>query len=269
MFRGDVPPTPLRQVYGGHFVGQAMRAAMRTVPRDSQPHALRISFPRAGRTEQVRECRVRRTRDGSSFSSRSVDVLQQGRLLALVSISFTGIEGGADYQEVMPPAPEPHALAPLPERVERDPEAWPMLYHAFEHFDVRYVTAPADRLTEAEGAPASSAQVWLRALAPQPYDSSWHACALAYVSDLTLLSVTLPVQGLRPAAPGLRMASLDHMVWFHRPTRVDEWLLYDQKVVSTHGSLGLARGELFATSGSLVASVAQQGLVQKSQTSKT
>ncbi|TRW47638.1 acyl-CoA thioesterase [Georgenia yuyongxinii] len=265
-FRGAVPRTPLRQVYGGHLIGQAMTAALATVPDGRRPHSLQTYFLRPGRPDEVIDYHVARTRDGSAFTSRTVEAWQGGRLVAQVSVSFTTAQDGHAFAPGMPSAPDPTGLPTLPALVAADPDGWPALYRHFEHFDVRYVVAPRDRLTGPEGRPTGGAQVWLKTLAPQPYPAAWHATALAYVSDLSLLSVTLPVQSLRPGLPGLQMASLDHVVWFHRPCRVDEWLLYDQGVVATGSSLGLAQGHLFGSDGELVASVMQQGLVRARRT---
>jgi acyl-CoA thioesterase II len=265
-FRGVVPPTPLRQVYGGHLIGQAMTAALATAPDGRRPHSLQTYFLRPGRPEEGIDYHVTRTRDGSAFTTRTVEAWQGARLVAQVSVSFAAAQGGPAFAPGMPSAPDPTGLPTLPARVTDDPDAWPALYRYFEHFDVRYVVPPRDRLAGRDGRPTRGAQVWLKALAPQPYPAAWHATALAYVSDLSLLSVTLPVQSLRPGLPGLQMASLDHVVWFHRPCRVDEWLLYDQSVVATGSSLGLAQGHLFGSGGELVASVMQQGLVRARRT---
>ncbi|MFJ2033169.1 acyl-CoA thioesterase [Streptosporangium sp. NPDC087985] len=263
-FTGRVPPTELRQVYGGHLVGQAALAARTTVSPGRRLHSLQTYFLRPGRNDAELEYRIRRIRDGASSCTRLVKIRQGGVQIAQVSASFTSFEAlELSYQVPMPTAPPPEALPTLHQRVTDHPDDWPLLYRTWRHFDVRYVEAPRDRLSGSTNGPRTSAQVWLRADEPQPDDPGWHECALAYVSDLTLLSVVLPAMSLRPALPGLRMASLDHMLWFHQPCRVDGWILYDQSTHAVGGGLGLASGHLFQQDGTLLATVMQQGVIRR------
>jgi len=265
LFRGTVTPTALASlatIYGGHLVGQGLTAAARTVPARRRPHSMQTYFLRAGRPGEEIEYRVRRTRDGATLSTRAVDVYQRRQQIAQISASFAEHLGGVDHQTPMPEAPAPETMPTLAELVQSDPDAWPPLYRAWTLFDIRYAVAPRDRQARPGRTPPGHAQVWLRATQPARGDATWHACALAYVSDLTLLSATLSVQSLRPGLPGLTMASLDHVLWFHRACSVTDWLLYDQSVPSTSGGLSLARGRLFTRTGTLVASVMQEGMVR-------
>jgi acyl-CoA thioesterase-2 len=265
LFRGTVTPRSLASlatIYGGHLVGQGLVAAARTVPARRRPHSMQTYFLRPGRPGEQIEYRVRLTRDGATLSRRAVDVYQRRQQIAQISASFADQLDGVDHQTPMPEAPAPETMPALAELVQSDPEGWPPLYHAWTLFDVRYAAAPRDRQARPGHAPPGHAQVWLRAAQPVSGDATWHACALAYASDLTLLSATLPVQSLRPGMPGLAMASLDHVLWFHRACSVSDWLLYDQFVPSTSGGLSLARGRLFSRNGTLVASVMQEGMVR-------
>jgi acyl-CoA thioesterase-2 len=262
VFRGRIPATPLTRVFGGHLVGQALLAAMPSIPEDRLPHSLKTSFLRPGSTTEALDYHVRELREGSTFSTRQVLVIQGGVEISQVTVSFTVPGDGGEHQPVAPAAPDPNTLPTLAENVAREPGVWPLLYQHWRDIDVRHVLTPSQRLRSADPADRQHAQVWLRAEQRQPDDPRWHACVLAYLSDLTLLSVALPVLSLLPGQPGLTMASLDHDIWFHRPTRVDDWLLYDQTCASAAAGLALVTGRLFTRSGELVVSVVQQGLIR-------
>jgi acyl-CoA thioesterase-2 len=267
LFCGAAPDRLAGAVFGGHLIGQALAAAARTVTGQRRPHSLHAYFLRRGRPGQDLEYRVRTLRDGFTFNARGVDICQGGELIAELSASFAQDLDGARHQDPMPAAPDPESLPPLADLVRAEPGIWPPLYQTWTLFDVRFAVPPHDRRSRPADASAGRSQVWLRATdpgpaGPLPADPVWQACALAYVSDLTLMTATLPVQGLRPDLPGLSVASLDHAVWFHRPCVVTDWLLYDQSVPATSSGLALATGRLFTRDGALVASVTQQGMVR-------
>jgi acyl-CoA thioesterase-2 len=244
LFRGWPVRTTLPRTYGGQVAGQALVAATRTVDRRLAVHSLHGYFVRPGNPLTPTLYDVERVRDGRSFATRRVTAIQQGKALFTMSASFHCSDAGPEHQEPGPSVSPPEALAELVDgdfqEVHR--AEWP-------DWDVRRI--PSDH-----GDPRQ--QVWLRHREPLPDDPVLHACALAYVSDMTLLGCT------RLIHPGqqLQMASLDHAVWFLRPFRADEWLLYDQNSPSAGFGRGLAHGRIFDRSGSLLATVVQEGLMR-------
>ena len=245
LYRGASPQTNLQRTFGGQVAGQALVAATRTVPSELVVHSLHGYFLRAGDTSVPIVYRVERVRDGRSFATRTVTGLQHGRAIFTVTASFQVRDEGPEHQEVAPQAPSP-------EELDADPEAgtWDeFLRLEWPEWEVLRVPSPV-------GEPRQ--QVWLRHRTPLPDDPVLHACALAYASDLTLLGVArLPHE-----QAALQMASLDHAVWYLRPARADEWLLYDQTSPSAGGGRGLTSGRIYDRSGRLVASVVQEGLMR-------
>jgi acyl-CoA thioesterase-2 len=266
LFRGRQPDTSLQRVFGGQVAGQALVAAARTVPAGRAAHSLHAYFLRPGDTAVPIVYDVEQTRDGRSFSTRRTVARQHGRSIFYLSASFQDPEEGLDHQDAAPPAPDPEdcpSLAELYARVSgRSAAGWEREWAALE---VRYAgdSRPGGELRSTER-PAQS-RLWLRTSGRLPDDPVLHTCVLTYASDLTLLAATLVPHGTYLGAPGLVTASLDHAMWFHRPFRVDEWLLYDQVSPSASGARGLAIGRLFDRAGRLVASVAQEGLVRVSR----
>jgi acyl-CoA thioesterase-2 len=206
---------------------------------------------------------VERTRDGRTFSTRRVVARQHGKPIFYMSASFQVPEDGLDHQDPMPSAPPPEECPELGELLaqitKRPREQWDREWAALE---VRYGGDSREGgVLHGPEHPARS-RVWLRASGKLP-DRPWlHEAVLAYASDLTLLSVSLVPHGLFIGDPRLQPASLDHAMWFHRPVRADEWLLYDQVSPSASGGRGLATGRLFTLDGRLVASVVQEGLIR-------
>jgi acyl-CoA thioesterase-2 len=211
-------------------------------------HSLHAYFLRPGDPAVPIVYEVDRIRDGRSFTTRRVVAIQHGQAIFNLSASFHVDEPGYDHQMDVPAVPDPESLPPPPAGDE-----------PARAIDVRPVTTDA--------APGR-ARTWLRADGRLPDDPLLHACVVTYASDLTLLDTVLSAHGLNPhrvalsSAPGVMLASLDHAVWFHRPFRADEWLLYDQDSPVAHGARGFARGSIFTRSGGLVASVVQEGLVR-------
>jgi acyl-CoA thioesterase II len=251
LFRGPAPDTSLQRVFGGQVAAQALVAAGRTVESPRQVHSLHAYFLRPGDPSRPIVYEVDRTRDGRSFSTRRVAALQHGRPIFTMSASFQIPEEGLEHQVPMPEVPDPETLdrPPGPEL-----ERWRAI-------DLRF--AGPDTWTVDDPDPVPPGQwVWFRAAEPLPDDPLLHVCVLAYASDLTLLSSTLRRHGVSRRARNLQMASMDHAMWFHRPFRADEWLLYDQFSPSASGARGLASGRIFASDGRLVASVMQEGLIR-------
>ena len=265
LFRGRQPATSLQRVFGGQVLGQALAAGARTVERDREIHSLHSYFLRPGDTSVPIVYDVERTRDGRSFSTRRVVARQHGKPIFYMSASFQVPEEGLDHQDPMPAAPPPEDCPELGELLaaltNRPREQWDREWAALE---VRYGgdSREGGALHDPEH-PARS-RVWLRASGNLPVTPWLHEAVLAYASDLTLLSVSLVPHGLFIGDPRLQPASLDHAMWFHRPFRADEWLLYDQVSPSASGGRGLATGRLFTVDGRLVASVVQEGLIRVS-----
>jgi acyl-CoA thioesterase II len=247
LFRGRSPDTQRQRVFGGLVAGQALVAAGRTVPAERRVHSLHAYFLRPGDATTPIVYAVERMRDGRSFTTRRAVATQHGRPIFVLSASFQVDEGGFEHQAPMPAAPDPATL-PAPED-----DRWGA-------FALRYAsgwgTAAAQPYPEAHG------QIWFRTQGPMPDDALLHHGALVYISDLSLLPATLLPHGLAYDDAGVQMASIDHAMWFHGPVRVDDWLLYDQHSPRASGARGFARGQVFTRDGTLVASVAQEGLIR-------
>jgi acyl-CoA thioesterase-2 len=261
LFRGQSRDVGAPQVFGGQVLGQALVAASRTV--DGRfVHSLHAYFLRRGDFNSPIVFEVDRSRDGGSFTSRRVVAIQHGQPILTMSASFQIIEPGMDHQAPMPAAPPPEGLRDLgeidAEMRDQVPEKMRCYFEHQRPFEFRPVNPP-NYLTRVKAAP--SKQVWFRALDRLPDDQPLHRCLLTYVSDYHLLdTATLPhgVSFLQ-----LQMASVDHAIWFHRDLRVDEWLLYVIDSPSASGARGFVRGSIYSRDGTLVASVAQEGLIRQ------
>ena len=261
LFRGESRDIGSPQVFGGQVLGQALQAAYRTVT-DRGCHSLHAYFLRRGDFNAPIVYQVDRSRDGTSFSSRRVVAIQHGEQIFNMSASFQVAEQGLEHSVPMPTVPPPESLrdfeadreellAGLPEKVQR----------FFEHrrpFEFRPVQMP--NFLNPEPLPPAK-QVWFRAVDQVPgNDERLHRCLLAYVSDYNLLDTALLPHGC--SLLHLQMASIDHAMWFHRPFRADEWLLYSVDSPSASGARGFARGSIYSRDGRLVASTAQEGLIR-------
>lgn len=266
LFRGQQPHTRLQRVFGGQVAGQALMAAVRTVPHERPVHSLHAYFLRSGDPTVPIVYDVDLVRDGRSFTTRRVAARQHGRPIFYLTASFHKNESGFEHQDLMPAVPPPHECPRLADVLERHSgqrrESWDQEWASLE---VRYVgdSRPGGQLTSSEH--PALAQLWFRAAGQLPSDPTLHACVLAYASDLTLLGAALVPHDIYIGEPGLQAASLDHTMWFHRPFRADEWLLYNQVSPSAYGARGLALGRVFTESGRLVATVAQEGLIRSAE----
>ncbi len=260
VFRGRQPETSLQRVFGGQVASQALVAATRTVDADRVVHSLHAYFLRGGDPSVPILYNAENTRDGRSFSSRRVVARQHDEPIFYMSASFQVPEDGLEHQDPMPEATPPEECPELGDVLAgltgRPRAEWDREWSAL---DVRYAgevrTASGER-----DEPVS--RVWLKSSARIGDDPVVHAAVLTYASDLTLLSAAVLPHGTFIGDPRLQPASLDHAMWFHRPFRVDEWLLYDQASPSASGGRGLATGRLFSEDGRLVASAVQEGLVR-------
>ena len=261
LFRGTSPDESRQRVFGGQVAGQALVAAARTVDTPGRMvHSLHAYFLRPGDPEHPILYEVDRLRDGRSFTTRRVVAIQHGRAIFNLQASFHTDEPGLDHQLEMPAGlPDPETLPDFKTRMEPYREQLGDWYDRPRPIDVRYIGSdPVSR----RGETASGQLVWLRADGPLPDDPVLHKCILTYASDMTLLDTTLLPFGLSWDNPALQMASLDHAMWFHRPFRADEWLLYDQTALSSSSARGLAGGAIFTRDGNLAVSVVQEGLTR-------
>jgi acyl-CoA thioesterase-2 len=259
IFRGRSPDEKRQRVFGGQVAGQALVAAGRTVDRDRTVHSLHAYFLRPGDPNVPILYEVDRIRDGKSFTTRRVVAVQHGKPIFNLSASFHRHEDGIDHQLPAPSAPPPESLPTFHERLAPWKEQLGDWYSRPRPIDLRYVGEPA-RNTEQPRAPEQ--QVWIKADGELPDDPLLHACVVAYASDMTLLDSILLAHQLSWEQPTLQGASLDHAMWFHRPFRADQWLLYDQESPSAHGALGLAAGRIYTEDGTHVVSVMQEGLIR-------
>lgn len=263
LFRGSSQDLGWGRVFGGQVVGQALSAAAQTVPTDRPVHSLHGYFLRPGDATLPVVYEVDPIRDGGTFTTRRVVAIQGGEAIFTLECSFQTVEDGFDHQDPMPPAPEPdtllseHQLAVLVG--DRLPDVLKRVALADRPVEIRPVD-PTDPLRPKK-LPASR-QLWYKASGPLPDDPAVHQYLLAYASDFNFLTTAMLPHGVSWVTPGLQLASLDHAMWFHRPFRFDDWLLYEVHSPSASGSRGLVFGRFFDRQGRLVASLAQEGLMR-------
>lgn len=261
IFTGPSQWMPHGRVFGGQVLAQSVVAASRTVADDRAIHSLHGYFLRPGNVELPITFSVDRIHDGRSFSTRRTQAYQNGVPILSMIASFQDDDPGLNHQIAMPEN--------LP-----DPESLPsdeVLLSEFDHpvarywatgrpFDLRHISdpvyLPGERETVAHQA------IWMKAVGSMPDDPALHRAALAYASDFSILESVLRRHGIAWATPGLKVASLDHAMWWHRPGRVDEWLLYLQESPTAIGGRGLATARIYSRDGTLVASVAQEGMIR-------
>ncbi|WP_030816619.1 acyl-CoA thioesterase II [Streptomyces sp. NRRL F-2799] len=265
IYRGQSRSAVVPRVFGGQVAAQALVAAGRTVPADRAAHSLHAYFLRTGDPGAPIVYSVDRIRDGRSFTTRRVVAVQHGKPVFHLSASFQAYEDGLDHQAPMPEAPDPATLPTSQERLRGyahlDPEVVERFLEAREAIDLRYVDEPPYGEFGAPREPHS--QVWFRANGKLDDDPLLHVVLATYVSDMTLLDSVLLAHGRGGWAVGdVVGASLDHAMWFHRPFRADEWLLYDQESPSAHGGRGLGQARIYTRDGRLAISVVQEGVVR-------
>lgn len=270
LYRGRSPKVTWQRVFGGQVVGQSLVAAQRTVPDDRFVHSLHGYFMLPGDPSIPIVYEVDRIRDGTSFTTRRVVAIQHGRAIFSLEASFQVDEDGLDHQFEMPdgiPAPDQlqnrqeligNSGIPVPEHIRRYWEhdrPIDMKPVNLEHYISRKKLPPKQ-------------QVWVRATGPVPDNRALQAAVLAYLSDMTLLDTATFPHGRAVFDREIQAASLDHSMWFHRPAVLDDWLLYAQDSPSSSGSRGFNRGALYTLDGTLIASVAQEGLIRLRRSTK-
>lgn len=262
LFRGESRDIGSERVFGGQVLAQALAAAMRTVD-DRAVHSLHAYFLRAGDINAPIVYDVDRARDGSSFSMRRVIAIQHGQQIFNLSASFHKHEEGLQHQAKMPEVPPPAAL-PTADELAKSlapsvPQRMVRFFSRQRPFDFRFVEGPDFDIAEPR---PPSKHIWLKAVDELPDDEDLHRVLLAYVSDFHLITTVTQPHAIAFNMGKLQMASLDHAMWFHRPFRADQWLLYAMDSPSSSGARGFARGRLFTEDGILVASTSQEGLVR-------
>lgn len=267
IFRGRSRSAIVPRVFGGQVAAQALVAAGRTVPEDRLAHSLHAYFLRPGDPGAPIVYTVDRIRDGFSFTTRRVVAVQHGLPIFHLSASFQTYEEGLEHQAGMPPAPAPETLPTAAELLPRyadrfiHPDTVDRLLEARAAVDLRYVEEPPYGTAGVRREPRS--QVWFRTNGKLADDPLLHVCLATYVSDMTLLDSVLLAHGRGGWAVGdVVGASLDHAMWFHRPFRADEWLLYDQESPSASGGRGLGQARIYTQDGRLAISVIQEGVVR-------
>jgi acyl-CoA thioesterase-2 len=262
IFRGRSPQEERQRVFGGQVAGQALVAAGRTVD-EGTVHSLHAYFLRPGDPRAPILYLVDRIRDGRTFTTRRVVAVQHGRAIFNMSASFQKPEPGLEHQRSMPDAPDPETLPTWKERMQEyrsraadDGSSWWDREHAI---DTRYID-PVDPFKPEKRPPTQL--VWMRANGRLPDDPLLHQCVAAYASDMSLIDTGLLPHGVGWDDNKIMVASLDHAMWFHRPFRIDGWVLYAQESPSASGARTFAEGHLFARNGTLVASVTQEGLIR-------
>ncbi len=267
LFRGMRGSEGWQRVYGGQVLGQALSASAQTVEAGRAMHSMHGYFLLAGDPNAEIVYDVERIRDGGSFTTRRVKAIQHGRAIFAMSASFHKAEGSYDHQSTMPAVPPPEELPSIKQLVQQMMTKLPENMQAYwnrEHpIDVRIVDA--SRYASRDPRPAQQA-VWLKANGPLPDDEHMHRAVLAYASDFTLLDTALVAHGKLLFDRDVQLASLDHAMWFHRPFRADDWLLYAQDSPTAFGARGYCRGAIYDRQGRLVASAVQEGLMRKRDT---
>jgi len=263
LFRGTSRDIGRAQVFGGQVLGQALRAAYATT-EGRVVHSLHAYFLRRGDVGAPIVYEVDRSRDGHSFSSRRVIAIQHGEQIFHMSASFQVPEAdGLDHQAAMPVVPPPEQLGGPFDMTADQKAGLPEAARRFLNTEISFEFRSVDPMDPFHPTPREPRQsIWFRAVDRLPDDPLLHRCLLAYASDYHLVATALRPHGLNFLSSGVIVASIDHAMWFHRPARVDDWLLYSMESPSSSGSRGFARADIHTRDGRLVASTAQEGLLR-------
>ncbi|MEH6675974.1 acyl-CoA thioesterase [Phenylobacterium sp.] len=263
LFRGVSPQGGPPRIFGGQVIAQSLLAAYETV-EERMCHSLHCYFIRPGDPRIPILFEVDRSRDGGTFTTRRVVAIQNGKQIFNLAASFQVVEDGFDHQAPMPKVPGPDELPSEAESMKKAAEKMPpemrkmmsrprpIEMRGRDAFGFGGATKPTE----------GKSDVWIRATGPIGEDPRMHQVILAYASDMNLLSTAMRPHGVAWQTPGLQSASLDHAMWFHKPSNFNDWHLYTQDSPSASGGRGFVRGALYAQDGTLVASVAQEGLMR-------
>jgi len=264
LFRGQSEHLGLPQVYGGQVIGQSLSAAKETVDENRQVHSFHSYFLRPGDPQKPIIYDVENLRDGRSFSTRRVKAIQYGRPIFYLTASYQAEESGLNHQSTMPDVPPPESLISEQALVQSIAEHLPQkavdTFGRDRPIEVRPVTVVNPLAPKPE---APKQYLWIKANGEVPDDPRIHQYVLAYASDWGFLVTALQPHGVTLMTPKMKVATIDHSMWFHRPFRMDEWLLYAIDSPSASGARGLVRGEIYNQKGELVASAVQEGLMRQ------
>ncbi|PCI84578.1 MAG: acyl-CoA thioesterase II [Hyphomicrobiales bacterium] len=271
IFRGVSPKNGWQRVFGGQVIGQALVAARHTVKamnfdNDRLTHSLHGYFLRGGDPTVPIVYEVDPVRDGKSFSTRRVVAIQHGQAIFSMIASFQKFETGLEHQIDMPDVPLPNDLPSESELkakyMNKLPKAMQEYWSRERPIEMRPVESRYTLNSKAREPKEPKQNVWFRASSKLPDDVDIHHAVLAFASDFSLLDTSLIAHGTSVFDPDMQVASLDHAIWFHRPFKADEWLLYSQDSPSSGGARGFNRGSIFNLQGQLIASTAQEGLIR-------
>ena len=261
IFTGPSQWMPGGRIFGGQVLAQSIVAAIRTVPPDRAIHSTHGYFLRPGSVDLPITFSVDRIHDGRSFSTRRTQAYQSGEPILSMIASFQDDDEGLDHQIEMPAnLPDPESLPSTGDALSGVDHPVAQFWATQRAFDIRHIGSPIYFRVDGDSEPQQA--LWMKAIGALPDDPNLHRAALAYATDYTILEPVLRGHGLPWASPGLKVASLDHAMWWHRFGRVDEWMLYVQESPNAIGGRGLASGRIFRRDGALVASVMQEGMVR-------
>ncbi|HWM34237.1 MAG TPA: acyl-CoA thioesterase II [Pseudolysinimonas sp.] len=261
IFTGPSQWMPGGRVYGGQVLAQSLVAANRTIASDRFVHSMHGYFLRPGDVAKPITFSVDRIHDGRSFSTRRTQAYQDGVPILSMIASFQDIDAGLEHQADMPTdLPDPETLPSTADILAGIDHPVARFWATERAFDIRHVGSPI--YLRVDGEPVPHQAVWMRAVGTLPDDPGLHRAAIAYASDHTILEPVLRRHGVSWVTPGLKVASLDHAMWWHRDGRADEWLLYAQESPNSIGGRGLSFGRVYDRSGRLLASVAQEGMIR-------
>nr|WP_113864756.1 acyl-CoA thioesterase II [Brenneria salicis]NMN92338.1 acyl-CoA thioesterase-2 [Brenneria salicis ATCC 15712 = DSM 30166]RBP67678.1 acyl-CoA thioesterase-2 [Brenneria salicis ATCC 15712 = DSM 30166]RLM32351.1 acyl-CoA thioesterase II [Brenneria salicis ATCC 15712 = DSM 30166] len=264
LFRGQSDDLGLRQVFGGQVVGQALCAAKQTVPIERGIHSFHSYFLLPGDSQKPIIYDVENLRDGNSFSARRVNAIQNGKPIFSMTASFQSPEQGFEHQNVMPVITPPEKLKSEQDIAESMAHLLPPQFRdKFTRprpIEMRPVKSHNPLKGEVE---EPVRHVWCKANGPLPDDTRIHQYLLGYTSDCNFLLTALQPHGVGFLEPGMQVATIDHSMWFHRPFRLDDWLLYTVESTSASGARGFVRGQFYTRAGVLVASSVQEGVIRR------
>jgi acyl-CoA thioesterase-2 len=267
LFRGYSKSVGSSTVFGGQVLAQALSSAMRTVPEDRIVHSLHAYFILPGDLNLPIIFEVERIRDGGSFTTRRVKAIQKGHAIFLMSASFQLAQEGFDHHISMPNVSPPDWLVSWEDLANKFGDMLPENIRKFLNLDRPIEFRPVELINPAlPGKSQPFRHIWIKAKGEMPEDVRLHQQVLAYTSDYNLLTTALLPHGSEASFSNVQLASLDHAMWFHRPFRVDEWLLYAIDSPSASNARGFTRGNFFTQDGRLVASVVQEGLMRPRKT---
>jgi acyl-CoA thioesterase-2 len=262
LFRGQSQDLGWGTVYGGQVLGQALSAAVQTVPSERHVHSLHGYFLRPGAVDRPIIYEVDRSRDGGSFTTRRVVAIQNGEPIFTLAASFQIDEEGFVHQDAMPDAPAPESVPTQQELAAKYADKLPEFLRAQalaqRPFEMRPIEDASNPLKPEPRPPLR--MFWLKATGELGDDPALHRYLLAYASDFAFLTTAMLPHAVSWLSPGMQVASLDHAMWFHQDVRVDEWLLH---VVDSPKAHGAGVGRVFTRDGRLMASTAQEGLIRR------